>query len=93
MTFHPKTGDMWFTDNGRDQWGGVWTERIHPQTAVHTPADCTAMGGHWSSTTNCTTSTYSLAGGAGTDEMPPGELNRMPTGGLEHNLDFGFPRW
>lgn len=21
ITFHPKTGDMWFTDNGRDNWG------------------------------------------------------------------------
>jgi glucose/arabinose dehydrogenase len=20
ITFHPRTGDMWFTDNGRDNW-------------------------------------------------------------------------
>jgi hypothetical protein len=92
VAFHPKTGDMWFTDNGRDQWGGVWTEHKHPQPSARDAAACAALGGDWAPGTNCTTSTFSLSGGAGTDEMPPGELNRVPTGGLEQNLSFGFPR-
>jgi glucose/arabinose dehydrogenase len=68
IDFHPTTGDMWFTDNGRDNWGGTWTDRGNGR--------------------------YSLQGGAGTEDMPPGELNRLPGGaaGLAANLDFGFPR-
>ena len=98
VAFHPTTGDMWFTDNGRDQWGGVWTEHKHLQPTVHTEAECEAARtancqakglpdswcvGAWdpassSPISNCTTSTFNLNGGAGTDEMPPGELNRIP---------------
>ena len=25
MAFHPTTDEMWFTDNGRDQWNGTWS--------------------------------------------------------------------
>lgn len=65
VTFHPVTGDMWFTDNGRDQWGGQWTEHKHAQPAVHTEAECTAHQGTWdpassSPISNCTTSTFNL---------------------------------
>ena len=68
VAFHPTTNDLWFTENGRDEWGGTWTQ---------------SSNGHWQ-----------LSGGAATEDMPPGEINRLPSAALDPilNLDYGFPR-
>ena len=73
LAFHPATDDLWFTENGRDQWGGTWSY---------------AHGG------------WQLEGSAETEDMPPGEINRLPAAAIDveewrardYSLDYGFPR-
>jgi glucose/arabinose dehydrogenase len=75
LAFHPATDDLWFTENGRDEWGGTWSY-------VH---------GRWQ-----------LEGGTATEDMPPGEINRLPAAAIAdeewrardppYSLDYGFPR-
>lgn len=43
ITYHPDTGEMWFTDNGRDQWGSSGSSAT-PDTSASPPDELNRLG-------------------------------------------------